>query len=731
MQKFEKGRSRSISLPIVLHYNQKIANYSKQKQYQLACQSFEQMLQNHVNPDVVTYNTMINVYVKSQRLADAFALFDQMKQSNINPTIVTYTSLIDGCGKYGNLERALQVYSHVKKIGITLNMHFFNAILNATFLQGNIQSVEMILSDIKESDLQPNIVTYNTMLAGYIRFELLSKIESTIEKMISSEIEFNGITQTTILQAVTLVHDQTSLFQFINVLKISKIIPTQIQVTQLISELISNRFLILSKELCDHLISIGCQMTIESLSLIIELAGFFSNIDVIQWCTEKAAQFKLNMSFQIYLSQLCLFARFKNYEKSIQAYEQITFSHELIPSHVKLSLINCFLCHDDVQRSLNLATKWISEENDTNSDLNKNTSSNSSQNSSFSPDDADQVLSLFFERSLFNEVMSISQTIRDLCDFTLPMKSSNFTLLASIKMNNFSSLISSISEFSPSCVVLTEIINSISQNDLSLVPWNTLIDNFCSSVEASKNPSSGCEHLSDSYLNSFSMNKKNSSLGNNDGGLGGCVTFYIDIPSPSILCQLMRALCRRKMECFAWNAFKRITSIGAKMNEELLELAIQSIQVIQPTDENDVMYIINSARDAGLDLPEDLYTMGVDTAIKNGDYSIAISLKNEMDSLNFKLKEPTNTLFQQNYEYIKQVLPPPPPPVAKKARRRSRTMPTPNVSSSSHFILPNKPNEHNIFSDCDGIENPSALNNEDDGMDEITKRSVIMVLGDI
>ena len=143
------------------------------------------------------------------------------------------------------------------------------------------------------------------------------------------------------------------------------------------------------------------------------------------------------------------------------------------------------------------------------------------------------------------------------------------------------------------------------------------------------------------------------------------------------------------------------------------------------------MYIINCSRDSGLDLPEDLYTMGVDTAIKNGDYSIAISLKNEMDSLNFKLKEPTNTLFQQNYEYIKQVLPPPPPPVAKKARRRSRTMPTPNVSSSSHFMLPNKPNEQNIFSDCDGIENPSALNNEDDGMDEITKRSVIMVLGDI
>lgn len=693
MKKSEKGRNKSMSLPIVLHYNQKIANYSKQKQYQLACQSFELMIQNHVNPDVVTYNTMINVYVKSQRLTEAFALFEQMKKSNINPTIVTYTSLIDGCGKCNNLERAMQVYNHVKSIGLSLNMHFFNAILNATLLQGNLKSVEIILNDIKQSGLQPNTVTYNTMLTGYIRLNLLSKMQQAIEEMILFKIEFSGVTQATILQAIQLVRDYDSLSQFINLLTTSKITPSPSQSTQLILELVSNQYLLLAQNLCDHLIKIGCQISIEAFSSMIELAGFFSNIEIIQWCSEKASKFNINLSFQTFLAHLCLFARFKNYEKAVQTYDQITFNHELIPTHIKLSLIDCFLSHDDIERSLKATQRWISENNEPDK--------NSPSNSPFSSDDVDNILSLYFERSLYNEVMTISSKVRELKNIALGMKGSNFTLIASIKIGQFSTLIPSISEFSPSCDVLAEIVSSISPNDLTLIPWNSLIENCCSAYKKSMQ---NAIPLTTSQNNVISppILKTSSSIQLGNTLLSTCKKnsslFKSSLPSPPILCNLMKSFCKHKLDSYAWETFKHFTSIGIEMNSELITLAAQCVMDVQPADENDIMYIFEKAREGGVELTSELYSLGVDAAIKNGDFTTAVSMKFEMDAAGHTLKEPTNSLFQQNYEYIKQALPQTPPPVVRKARRRSRTMPTPNVSANSHLTIlrKNKGSKKNI-----------------------------------
>lgn len=118
-------RERSMSLPAALRFNREIAQFAKQKQFDLAILCYKPMLATRIAPDVVTYNTMINVYVKMQRLEDAFALFEQMKSEAIDPTtIVTYTSLVDGCGKSGSFSMAMALYHEVTASPIEPNMHF-------------------------------------------------------------------------------------------------------------------------------------------------------------------------------------------------------------------------------------------------------------------------------------------------------------------------------------------------------------------------------------------------------------------------------------------------------------------------------------------------------------------------------------------------------------------------------------------------------------------------------
>ncbi|OHT01302.1 hypothetical protein TRFO_31878 [Tritrichomonas foetus] len=667
-----------MSLPVVLHYNQEIANFSRQKQYESACQSFERMKQNKIRPDVVTYNTMINVYVKSQRLGDAFSLFEQMKQEKIDPTIITYTSLIDGCGKCNNFRRAMQVYNHVKSIGMQLNMHFFNAILNATFLKGNLQSVDMILNDIKESGLQPNTVTYNTMLAGYIRFDLLSRMKPAIEEMINSKVEFSSITQTTILQAAQLIRDSNSLYQFIDLLQTAKFVPTKTQATQIILDMVSYRRLLIAQQLFDFLMKKGCQFSEEAFSSIIELAGEFSNFNVIQWVQERATSYGYNLSFQAFLAQLTLLAKFSNYELSVQAFSQIApANHNLVPVNVKLSLILCFLGHNDHTRALSVANQMVesqnhpviqntsniynlyansnsSNSNQTNNLINNNNSQNNNPGS-FSTvlgtNEADSLLSLFFDRDFHDDVVSLSQKIRENLNIKLGTKGSNCTLLSSIKSDKFSSLIPAITEFSPSCDVIAEIVKNISQNNLSLVPWIPLIDNCQGS------------------------------------------------PSPASLCDMMNSLSQRSLDFVSWHSFRKFIKAGTEFTEDLLSLATRVV----PSTEDDVMFLINNARENGIELSSILFSMGIEMAINNGDFAMAISLKLEMDSLNYLMADQTKILFDQNYEFIKHTLPPTPPPVIRKQRSRSKTMP----AHSNYFF-------------------PSTSTME--GMEEISKRSALMVL---
>ena len=623
-----------MSLPVVLHYNQEIANFSRQKQYDQALQSFERMKQNRVRPDVVTYNTMINVFVKSQRLNDAFALFEQMKSEKIEPTIITYTSLIDGCGKCSNLRRAMQVYHQVKSIGIQLNMHLFNAILNATFLKGNLQSVDAILADIKESGLKPNTVTYNTLLAGYIRFDLLERMKPAIKEMIDSKVEFSSITQTTILQATQLVRDQQSLFQFIDLLQTASFVPTKTQATQIILDMVSTKKLNIAQQMFDFLIKIRCQFAEDAFTNFVELAGEFSNYSMIQWGQKAALSYGYDISFQAYLAQLYLLSKFNNYDMSVKAYEQIENNPsimKMVPSKLKISLIQCFMNHNNIDGAYKVAQQL-------------------SGSSSFSDKDADNILSLFFDRELHDKVLELSLFIRE-HNITLGTKGSNYTLLSAIKSNNFSTLIPAITEFQPSPDVIAEVIESISDNDAQLVPWASIIDSFQKA------------------------------------------------PPPSILSSIMYSFTQKHLENFAWLSFRKFISLGTELTENVLAIASG---IVTPTYEDDVLFLINTAKDSGIELSAIIYSMGVDSAIKNGDFATAVQLKNEMDSLNYILQGETKALYDQNFEYIKHALPPVPPPIVRKERTRSKTMP-----ASSNFMKQN-----------------SLIG----GMEEISKRSAMMVL---
>lgn len=347
-----KGRERSMSLPAALHFNQEIARFSKQKQYDLACQSFERMLNAGVQPDVVTYNTMINVYVKSQRLNDAFSLFEEMQKNKISPTIVTYTSLIDGCGKCNDFGHAMILYEDVKALGISLNMHFFNAILNAGLLNGNVYIIDTVMSDVERTHLKPNTVTFNTLLAGFSRFDQLPRMRDVVEHMINEGVEFSSVTQTTILQAAQLVRDQNDLGMFLDLLDTAKLTPSKNQASQAVMDLISAKRLFVAHQLLTTFLSRNCTINDEVFGAMCRLAGEFGNFIVLQWVIDTARAFSINVEQDVYIAKISILCKFGDCQTAKNMYNSCGANHASIPFDVKLSLADVLFNANDNKTAL-------------------------------------------------------------------------------------------------------------------------------------------------------------------------------------------------------------------------------------------------------------------------------------------------------------------------------------------------------------------------------------------
>lgn len=652
-------RDRSQSLPAALQFNQEIAHFSKQKQYDLAQQSFERMLQKNIRPDVVTYNTMINVYVKCQRLGDAFRLFEQMKSEQIEPSIITYTSLIDGCGKCNNFRRALALYTSVKRLSIALNMHFFNAILNASFLNGNLQNVDMILQDIKSSGLRPNTVTYNTLLQGYVRLGLLFRMKPTINEMIALNVEFNPITQAAILQSIQLIKDQESLLEFMDLLSITKFIPTKVQATQAILDLVSSRRLLLAQQLLGYLAKMTSQIAKEAFIGILYLAGELSNFQIIKWTLDLSQTHGFNLTYHGFVAQLCAFASFNNYKQASTLFDQFMLRNSpanmtapqqfgskapfrnqnngvlnhmdemntlTIKAIVFIKLLQCFLLNNDIER----ADRIINEIFTLIDPLTEK--------------ETDQIVSLFFEKSLFDRVVKLFEMIRDR-NYPFGIQACNCIIRSGMRINQMNIILPSLLDFHLSIQVVIEMAKGLNLEILPSIPWSAIVDKITNA------------------------------------------------PSSSLIEALMVAFNSRDLKPQAWHAFKSFVGLKAEINENLTMLAYQILMntsyksspgnALQISNsEDDYVFLLNTMKENHIVISPQLYSTTIRESILNGDLSTGMSLKIEMDQLKIELDDETQQLFEETYGSIQHVLPETTPKIPqKKSRRRSSTYSTGPVNS--------------------------------------------------
>lgn len=121
--------------------------------------------------------------------------------------------------------------------------------MNAGLINGSGVVIQEVLAEIGRRKMRPNTVTYNTLLSGYLRFDQLDSMKAFVEQMKNERVEFSSVTQATILQAVELARSVGDIDKFME-LSVARIVPSQVQGSQAVQDLIGAGRVVLAQELC-------------------------------------------------------------------------------------------------------------------------------------------------------------------------------------------------------------------------------------------------------------------------------------------------------------------------------------------------------------------------------------------------------------------------------------------------------------------------------------------------
>lgn len=185
-------------------YSTIIKGYCGRGDVESALILFEEMLGDHLVPDLVIYNTLLDGCVKTRHnnICDEL-LCDMVDKWRIYPNSYTLSILIKRFGRQGDLNKAFALVDQLpKKYGFQANAHVWTCLISACVTQGRLHAADMVfmsMSSNKEKlteliaaseprELQeissalemaalcpPDAKTYETLALGFLRYNDVSR----------------------------------------------------------------------------------------------------------------------------------------------------------------------------------------------------------------------------------------------------------------------------------------------------------------------------------------------------------------------------------------------------------------------------------------------------------------------------------------------------------------------------------------------------------------------------
>mmetsp|Transcript_72309 Transcript_72309/g.128137 ORF Transcript_72309/g.128137 Transcript_72309/m.128137 type:complete len:1024 (-) Transcript_72309:42-3113(-) len=185
--KFIRGRNEMT----MAAYSALMKVYAYAGLYGKACDLYDQIIAQGLEPDSMMYGCLMKFAVECGRTDLSRELFDKAPSLDIQ----NYMSLIRAAGRDKNIDRAFQVLQKLKESAVKVDIAAYNCVLDVCVSCGDLARARELMAEMRTIG-KLDIIVYNTLLKGYCTNgdihgakELLLEMESN--GMSPNDVSFN------------------------------------------------------------------------------------------------------------------------------------------------------------------------------------------------------------------------------------------------------------------------------------------------------------------------------------------------------------------------------------------------------------------------------------------------------------------------------------------------------------------------------------------------------------
>jgi len=185
--KFVRGR-HGMTIAV---YSALMKVYAYAGMYGKACDLYDQITEQGMEPDSMMYGCLMKFSVECGRTDLSRELFSKAPSLDIQ----NYMSLIRAAGRDKDIDRAFQVLQKLKESNVTVDNAAYNCVLDVCVGVGDMSRARDLMAEMRRIS-KLDIITYNTFLKGFCSLgdirgakELLSEMESM--GMHPNDVSFN------------------------------------------------------------------------------------------------------------------------------------------------------------------------------------------------------------------------------------------------------------------------------------------------------------------------------------------------------------------------------------------------------------------------------------------------------------------------------------------------------------------------------------------------------------
>ncbi|CAJ1330637.1 unnamed protein product [Effrenium voratum] len=190
---------RSSKVMTLSIYSSLMKVYAFSGLYDKACDLYEDIQKDKIEPDAMMYGCLMKFAVECGRNSLLEDLADKVPTLDIQH----YMSLIRSAGCDRDVNRAFAVFERLKCSSLAPDVASFNCVLDACVRSGDLKRAQELMKEMRERKMV-DIITYNTLIKGWCSKGDLKAAKAMIQLMEAEGIKANDVSYNSMVNAAVI-----------------------------------------------------------------------------------------------------------------------------------------------------------------------------------------------------------------------------------------------------------------------------------------------------------------------------------------------------------------------------------------------------------------------------------------------------------------------------------------------------------------------------------------------